>query len=206
MSKQIRSVRLLILVVFLAVSAGAQTKVIVSFEQSDGSQFGYEQGAQAIWAELRHHFTPKVEGYIGGSIGNAKKASVGDGTHYSGALGVRYWLRDWVFVIAGANVSADRNSAYSKVALRGTLGAGIRFSDWTVTGTAFAPPGGLVSDSNTVRGVNLLLEWERRLVGPVSLYAAGQISKASFSQTGDPSQRFTGVIPRARAGVSIRLR
>lgn len=192
-----------LILIALASTVSAQTKVLASWEVQDGTNFGYAPRGQAIWAELRHHFTKKTEGYIGGSIGNAKKASVGDGTHYSGALGVRYWLRDWVFVIGGANVSADRNSAYSKVALRGTLGAGIRFSDWTVTGTAFAPPGGLVSDANQVKGLNILAEWERRLVGPVSLYAAGQISKASFSQTGDPSQRFTGIIPRGRAGIVV---
>lgn len=187
----------------LAVSAHAQTTLIVTGEVSDASQFGYEQGSQGVWAELRHHFTPRVEGYIGGNLSSAKKAYIGDGRHYGGAVGVRFWVTERFFLLGGGTVSADSNSQYKKTSFRGSVGAGVRLGDWTVTGTAFAPPGGLVSDANEVKGLSLLLEYQRRIVGPVSLYGAGQVSKASFSQTGDPSQRFTGVIPRGRAGIAV---
>jgi hypothetical protein len=192
----------------LSISEFAQTKVIVAFQVENASQFGYDPFDKGAWLELRHRFSEfkkleKVEGFIALSPSNAKKHYVGDGTHLSGALGARYWFKDRFFVIGGVNFSADRNSQYSKVAVRGSLGAGVKFSDWTVTGSVFAPPAGLVSDPNLCKGATLLLEYERPIFGPIGFYAAGQVTAASFSQTGEPGTRFTGVIPKGRLGVML---
>lgn len=187
----------------LAVSAGAQTRIVLSYEAGDASQFSYKAGQQGLAASVSHRFNKRWEGIIAADISNAQKSYLDNGHHLSGSLAARFYLTDRLFIVGAAAISRDRNDTYTKTVARGSLGAGLKVGDCVGTLTAFGPTGGQLPDPNGVKGGTLTVEYFRRLVGPLGVYSAGQASLASFNATYDKGKGFTGAVYKARAGVTL---
>lgn len=201
--------RLLLPLLFLLIAAApahAQLKATFSFETDDATQFGYDalsKGAVLGVSYRRGAWEPLATF----SISDLHKAYIGEGNHLSAVIGTRYFLSDsGYFVIVGASVNRDANPQYVKYAWRGYGGGGKEIGGVRVTLTAFGPPDGLASDPNTVKGITALVEYEKAISGPISLYTAAQGSVNSFNPTGgSPEDRFTGTIWKARGGVVVRF-
>lgn len=189
----------LILTALLAVSAGAQTKIILSYEQGDFSQFGYSRGQHGGAVQVSHRFKERWAAIGSFELNDAKKSYVGDGSHLAGSLGARYHWKS-LFLTGGASVGRDSNSQYVKTVIRGFVGGGIEAGGLRATVTAFAPSTGFLADPNAVRGLTGLLEFERPLFGPVGLYTAFQASLAGFK---NGPQDFQAAAWKGRAGFSL---
>lgn len=190
----------LILTALLAVSAGAQTKIILSYEHGDATSFGYSPHHKGGVVQVSHRFKERWAAIGSFELNDAEKAHIGNGSHQAGSLGVRFYPKSIFFLTGGAAVSRDSNSEYVKTVIRGFVGGGIEAGGLRATVTAFAPSTGFLADPNAVRGLTGLLEFERSLFGPVGLYTAFQASLAGFK---NGPQDFQAAAWKGRAGVSL---
>jgi len=191
------------MLLFCGICAQAQsTTVIVSYETTDASQFGYSPWDKGLRVSFSRQIKERWEGTIAGGLSDAKKAYVGDGTHFDAAVNIKFYFSESFFGLIGLTGGGDVNSQYKKTAVRGVIGIGAKLYDFIGTLTLFSPPTDLAIDPNQVRGFNLTIEYFKPLFGPVGAYSSFQTSLASFNQTGGPlSERFTGAIWKARAGL-----
>ena len=187
------------------ITPESQKKVTltISYESVDARQFSYSPWSNGAVVSLAYRFNQRWEGILAVELSDAQKAAIGNGSHQSGTLGARYYLRDAVFLVAGATVGRDKNDSYTKIAYRGFAGLGVKYAGIVGTVTAFAPPDSAVIDPNHVKGLALTVEYFRPLFGPVGAYAATSGSLASFNATGNPGERFSGASWRTRAGISL---
>lgn len=195
---------ILVLLCCTASVAAQNTTVIMSYQTVDASQFGYKSWDQGVSVSVSQRIKKRWEGTIAAGISNAAKAYVGDGKHVDAAFNVKFYISESFFALAGLTGGIDSNSQYEKTAIRGVIGVGGKFYDFVGTLTLFSAPTDLAIDANQVRGVNLTVEYFKPMFGPVGLYTAFQTSLASFNQTGGPlSERFSGVVWKARAGIYL---
>lgn len=207
----IKHMFVIIIILFAAVSSRAQEEkkltAVFSYETTDASNFGYSSLDKGLALSLAYRFTPRWEGIVSGEMSDAQKNYLDNGKHLAGSLGARYYVKESVFLTAGASVGSDINDTYTKVAYRGYLGAGVKYRGIVGQLTAFAPPTSLTIDPNQVRSINATAEFFQPIVGPLGAYAAVQGSLASFNQSGgDRAARYNAAMWKARAGVYLSFR
>jgi hypothetical protein len=196
-----------ILLCLVSLSCGAQekAKIVVAYDIADNSQFSYKAPTSGASLTGYYKFSPRWEGILNTEWLASEKTFLSDGHTLVCGIGARFYLTDNIFILGSGSITSHRNSKYTKTVSRDSVGIGIKASDFVGTLSFLGPIRGTLADPNSLKGMTVVVEYFKPIIGNIGFYSSGRVSIARFVATFDPSKHYIGESYGGKVGLFVKF-